>query len=127
MTLQKKVSQYQMNKYHLTLDMDNYLIEFDKIPWESPQKGIQQKTLLKDHKQIRLVMFDDQFEEIDWCTKEHIGFIIEGQLNVNFIEGSKIFNKGNGLCIPENHPHKVKMAKKKTAKVILFESIKKDI
>ena len=66
-----------------------------------------------------------EFKEKDWCTKGHIGFVIKGNLRVEFDKETIIFKEGNALWISEGvkYKHKVKMEKMKTAELILFENI----
>ena len=105
--------------------MNDFLIEFNKLDWEQPQKGIKQKSYTKGTTRIRLVRFNDEFKEKDWCTKGHIGFVIKGNLRVEFDKETIIFKEGNALWISEGvkYKHKVKMEKMKTAELILFEKI----
>ena len=68
------------------------------------------KAATEGGKQIRLVEFTKKFVEPDWCTKGHIGYILEGQLEINFNGNISIYNTDDALCIPEgeNHKHKAK-------------------
>lgn len=105
--------------------MNHFLIEFNNIKWEKPQKGIKQKSFTKANKRIRLVRFTADFEEAHWCTKGHVGFVTQGNLRVEFEDKTIIFSKGNALWISEGEDfkHKVKMQTPNTAEVILFEEI----
>ena len=44
----------------------SYLIEFNKMPWHEPAKGLRTKTFKNDNQQIRLVEFSEGFFETDW-------------------------------------------------------------
>ncbi len=53
------------------------------------------------------------------CMKGHIGYILEGSLEVNFGGNIVIYNPGDALSIPEGEGHK-HMAKTITEGVKLF-------
>ncbi|MHC4707131.1 MAG: hypothetical protein ACYS8I_08610, partial [Planctomycetota bacterium] len=35
-------------------------------------------------RKLRLVEFSKEFVEPDWCSRGHIGYVLEGQMEVNF-------------------------------------------
>lgn len=74
-------------------------IDFTYLPWEAHIDDVRSKTYIHDNKQVRLVEITDRFVETEWCNKGHIGYILEGQLEVNFNGNIVIFNKGDGLFI----------------------------
>lgn len=86
--------------------MEQYKIDFDSIPWEMPAEGVRFKAYKRKGKQIRLVEFTDKFVETDWCTKGHIVYILEGQLEVNFNGNIVVFDKGDELFIPAGEKDK---------------------
>jgi ethanolamine utilization protein EutQ (cupin superfamily) len=79
--------------------MEQCKIDFTSMPWEISSEGARSKTYEQKGKQVRLVEFTDEFIETNWCTKGHIGYILEGQLEVNFNGNEVVFNKGDGLFI----------------------------
>lgn len=86
--------------------MEQCKIDFNSIPWEIPADGVRFKAYKQNGKQVRLVEFTDKFVETDWCTKGHIVYILEGQLEVNFNGNIVIFNTGDGLFIPAGEKDK---------------------
>ena len=58
--------------------MNNYLIEFDNLEWESPIKGIRHKYFSDGKQKIRLVEYSQEME-LHWCENGHIGLILEGE------------------------------------------------
>ena len=94
------------------------------MEWQSPAVGVRFKAYQQDGKKLRLVEFAKEFVESDWCTKGHIGYIIEGQMEVDFNGKIVVFNTGDGIFIPtgEKHRHKAKVLTD-TAKAILVEDI----
>jgi ethanolamine utilization protein EutQ (cupin superfamily) len=105
--------------------MVSRLIDFKVIDWENPAPGVRHKVFSKNGQRIRLVEFSDSFVEAEWCTKGHVGYIMDGRISIDF-DGEKIeFKSGDGLFIPEGEPnkHKAIVAKGEKALIILFEKL----
>ncbi len=104
--------------------MEQCKIDFNSIPWEIPAEGVRFKVYKQDGKQVRLVEFTDKFVEADWCTKGHIVYILEGQLEVNFNGNIVKFNKGDGLFIPVGEKDKhIGRALTKIVRMLFVEDI----
>jgi quercetin dioxygenase-like cupin family protein len=103
--------------------MNNYLIDFPKMEWEDPSPGLRQKTHTMGNLKLRLVEFSEQFTEPDWCRKGHIGYVIEGQLEIDFDGKATLFKAGDGVYIPggEASRHIAKIAKGEKALLVLIE------
>lgn len=74
-------------------------IEFDSIPWQSPLPGARFKTYREGGKQIRLIEFSSGFVEPDWCEKGHVGFVLEGTLEIDFKSRLAVYPQGSGIFI----------------------------
>jgi len=104
--------------------MKQYKVDFKSTPWETPAVGVRFKVYKQGGKQLRLVEFTDEFVEPDWCTKGHIGYILEGQLEINFNGRVVVFNPGDGLFIPAGEEHKhMGRALTDVVKLILVEDV----
>lgn len=105
--------------------MKNYLIDFKNIDWENPARGVRYKAYVKGNQRVRLVEFTEEFIEDDWCTKGHIGYILEGSISIDFNGRLFIFRVGDGFFIPEGEEskHKGKISKGEKALIILFEKV----
>lgn len=104
--------------------MEQYKIDFESIPWEIPAEGIRSKAYKQNGKQVRLVEFTDKFVESDWCRKGHFVYILDGQLEVNFNGNIVIFDKGDGLFIPEGEKDKhIGRALTKIVRMLFVEDI----
>ncbi len=99
--------------------MEKYKIIFSSIHWESPQTGVRYKKYKSGGKQIRLVEFDNTFVEPLRCLIGHIGFVIEGEIEIDFNDEIINYKAGNAIFIPpgESHKHKLKVV---SDKAILF-------
>ena len=88
--------------------MKQYRIDFESMAWESPVDGVRFKAYEQDSKKLRLVEFFKEFVEPDWCTKGHIGYILEGQMEIDFDGTKEVFGPGDGIFIPAGQEHKHK-------------------
>ncbi len=76
------------------------------MEWEEPAEGIRFKVYEQDGRKLRLVEFAKEFVEPDWCCKGHIGYILEGQIEIDFDGDVITFGPGDGLFIPAGEEHK---------------------
>jgi quercetin dioxygenase-like cupin family protein len=103
--------------------MLGYHILFESMKWENPQEGVYQKIYSKGDKRMRLLKFTESFVEDDWCTKGHIGYVLSGEMEIDFNGEVKSYIKGDGLWIEEEESkHKVSIKKGNQVELILFES-----
>ncbi|MHC4425932.1 MAG: cupin domain-containing protein [Planctomycetota bacterium] len=104
--------------------MEQYKIDFESMPWQSPMAGLRFKAYEKDGRKLRLAEFSEEFVEFDWCTKGHAGYILEGQMEIDFDGKVIAFGPGDGVFIPsgEEHRHKGK-ALTDVVRVILVEDV----
>lgn len=104
--------------------MNQNLIKFQSIPWEQPKTGVQQKIYSDGKRRLRLLQFHDTFIEEDWCQKGHVGYVLSGEMTIDFNGTLKHYQQGDGLWIEagESSKHKVLMKEGKSVELILFES-----
>jgi hypothetical protein len=95
-----------------------YKIDFSALNSEIPMPGVSNKSTKLLDKKIRLVEYTQDMPQ-HWCSKGHIGYMIEGEMEIEFETGKIIFNKGDGLFIPDGDEHKHK-AKLLSKKAVLF-------
>ena len=107
------------------MKMNEYLIDFEDIAWESPAPGVRYKAYMRGGHKVRLVEFSEGFSEANWCTNGHIGYVLEGRFSIDF-NGTVIPVKaGDGIFIPEGaeNKHKAQSIKGEKALLILFEEV----
>jgi ethanolamine utilization protein EutQ (cupin superfamily) len=104
--------------------MEQYRVDFDSKPWETPAEGVRFKSYQQDGGKLRLVEFTREFVETDRCTKGHIGYVLEGQMEIDFNGKKVVFSAGDGVFIPrgKNHKHKAKVLTD-MVKIILVEDM----
>ena len=101
-----------------------YKIDFDSLPWESPIDGVRFKAFEQSGQRIRLVEFEKGFVEPDWCLKGHIGFVLEGSIEVEFSGDVVRYSVGDGVFIlkGEEHKHRARVVSE-GARLILVDDI----
>ena len=97
-------------------------VDFQSMPWETPTAGVRFKAYEQGGRKLRLAEFGREFVEPDWCTKGHIGYVLEGRMEINFDGKVIVFGPGDGIFIPagEEHRHKARVLTK-SVKVVLVE------
>ena len=81
-----------------------YKIRFEAIPWTSPMRGVRHKVEPIGDKKFRLVEYTPEMEP-HWCERGHAGYILDGQMEIEFKEGAQIFKAGDGVNIPDGPEH----------------------
>ena len=99
--------------------MEPYKVEFDSLPWETPMSGVRVKVFRDGQRQMRLAEFSSKFVEPHWCEKSHIGFVLRGELEINFLGTLVRYPEGSGISIPQGAAHGHK-ARSVTPSVLLF-------
>jgi quercetin dioxygenase-like cupin family protein len=95
-----------------------YIAEFDKLEWESPIQGLRHKYVDQNNLRIRLVEYSKEMP-LHWCEKGHYGYLIDGQLEIEYEKEKVVYKSGDGIFIPEGSDHKHR-GKALTEKVLVF-------
>ena len=104
--------------------MEKYRIDFETVTWETPAVGVRFKAHERNGRKLRLAEFTKEFVEADWCIKGHIGYVLQGQMEIDFNGEIVMFGPGDGLFIlaGDKHKHSAKVLTDKL-KIILVEDI----
>jgi ethanolamine utilization protein EutQ (cupin superfamily) len=94
------------------------------MSWNTSAVGVRFKVFEQGGKKLRLVELTRHFIEADWCTNGHIGYILEGQMEIDFDGKTVVFGHGDGVFIPagEEHKHKGRVLTD-VVKIILVEEM----
>jgi quercetin dioxygenase-like cupin family protein len=96
----------------LELDKRATMIDFENIPWVKVtgkgRVGRVKQKILADSSTIRVLEFSPKWNETVWCKRSHIGYVLSGQLNLDFklSKESILVDKGQAFAISKNYPHK---------------------
>lgn len=99
--------------------MKNYLAKFADMAWETTATGVRQKLFKQGEKSLRLLQFDKAMQHPQWCMFGHMGYVLEGTLEVAFERQTVIYRQGDGLIIPPGDADRHK-PRAVTASVTLF-------
>ena len=102
---------------------EQYRVAFGSMPWDQAAV-VRQKVYERDRHRLRLAEFTQEFTEPDWCVNGHIGYVLEGRIEIDFNGNVVLLEAGDGLFIPagEEHKHKAKILTDR-ARVILVEEM----
>jgi quercetin dioxygenase-like cupin family protein len=84
-------------------------IDFAALEWmEWADVGTgRAKTALIPGSRVRLVQFSPGFRQTTWCDRDHVGYVLEGEMLTEFEDGRTIaFRAGDGIVIPAGCKHK---------------------
>lgn len=88
----------------------NERVDFDSVAWTTPSVGVRERTVEAGPLRYRLVEFSREFIEEGWCRRGHIGYLIEGELEIAFADHRIRLTCGDGLFIPGGESSKHKAA-----------------
>jgi quercetin dioxygenase-like cupin family protein len=101
-----------------------YRIDFNQIKWETTEQGVSAKSFQEETRQIRLLEFGPDLNHQEWCEIGHLGYVLEGEFEIEFANQVIKFKKGDGISIPpgEKDKHRPKALSKKV-RLIFFEEL----
>ena len=97
-------------------------IDFSKIDWTSKLKGARAKIARAEGKQLRVVEFDQDLVEPDWCRLGHVGYILEGEMEIDFKGEVETYRPGDGFIIPAGRKHMASVPQG-VCRLILIEDV----
>jgi len=103
--------------------MLQYNVNFADLDWENPLEGVKSKIYRHGGKQLRLVIYSEEMP-LHWCEKGHYGYILEGQLEIEFQNEKIVYRTGDGVFIPggQKYRHRAKVLSE-FVKVIFVEDV----
>ena len=90
--------------------MNSIRINFDQIEWDHKSAGMRVKRVMRHGKQLRMVEIGPDSGEANWREEEHVGYILEGELETNVNGSVERLTAGDSLFIPggKEYRHKSK-------------------
>jgi len=104
--------------------MGDRRIDFSSLDWHSPLPGARFRSYQQAGRTLRLLELARDFVEPDWCTGGHIGYVLEGEMEVDFDGDVVRYSAGDGIFIPagEEHRHMAKVLSD-VVRLILVEEV----
>ena len=84
-----------------------YKADFDQLDWQSPIEGVRHKVIDQNPVRMRLVEYSQAMPP-HWCQKGHYGYLIEGQMEMEYPDATIVYNPGDGIFIRKGEPEKHK-------------------
>ncbi len=94
-------------------------LDFDDLEWNLASTGIRSKAFEQNGRKVRLLELKKGLEHPNWCKTGHIGYVIEGKIEIEFSGGTEKYSKGEGIFILSGEMEK-HIPKPITDKVVLF-------
>jgi len=80
-------------------------VNWDSLPWITPIPEVRFKAFEQNGQRIRLVEFLRGFKETDWCRNGHIGYVLEGEGELEFSDRTVPLKTGDGIFISPGAEH----------------------
>ncbi|HEX7957519.1 MAG TPA: hypothetical protein VF508_11285 [Pyrinomonadaceae bacterium] len=87
--------------------MNGSRIDFDSLGWERAAEGLRCKSFERGGRRVRLLEFAPGYAEAEPCAKSHAGYVVAGELVLEFVGRAERLAAGDALVI-EGEPHRVK-------------------
>ena len=94
------------------------LERFSEMPWQDMGEFARQKLIDDGEKRVRLLKLAAGFQEQEWCTRGHTGYVIDGALEMELPEGKSLtFSTGDAILLSKGTAHKARTG---TGTALLF-------
>ncbi len=80
--------------------MKTYRVPFDNLPWQTSAAGVRFKVHVDGARQLRLVEFTPELVHPEWCVTGHVGYVVDGELTIEFDDRVERYGAGDGVIIP---------------------------
>jgi quercetin dioxygenase-like cupin family protein len=87
--------------------MSTSRIDFEPLPWVQAAEGLRYKAAEREGRRVRLVEFAPGYAEAEPCVKSHAGYVVEGELEIEFSDRTERLVRGDALII-HGEPHSAK-------------------
>ena len=88
--------------------METYRVGFDSLDWETQLPASRFKAFRQGDTTLRVAEHARGFIAPEWCTGGHIGYVLEGEMDIDFDGNVVRFAAGDGVFIPEGEAHRHK-------------------
>lgn len=83
-----------------------YKIAFNEMEWDISPEDVRSKTYQEESRQFRLIEFGRELNHPQWCTTGHIGYVLDGEVEIEFEDKTIRLRQGDGLSIPAGEKDK---------------------
>ena len=100
--------------------MSHTKISFDDIPWDQVAPGLRVKQQIHGEKQLRLIEFTSDYDDQNWCSAGHSGYVIAGRLTLAYDDGPVDYAEGDALQIEDGLADRHRTVIKQGERAVLF-------
>lgn len=72
---------------------------FSNLPWEATAPGARVKVVPLGKRRMRLVEFSREFVEPGWCTRGHLGMVLDGEMDLSINGVVHRYRAGDGIAL----------------------------
>ncbi len=76
------------------------------LPWVQLAAGLREKSYCTADRKFRLLEFGVEFQEPDWCTQGHQGYVLDGEIIVDVAGERVTFRSGDVIDLPAGSQHR---------------------
>jgi quercetin dioxygenase-like cupin family protein len=80
-------------------------VPFEEMPWQTGAAGVRFKVRVDGGRQLRLVEFTPELSHPSWCLTGHVGYVVDGELEIEFEDRVERYRAGDGVIIPAGPVH----------------------
>jgi len=85
--------------------LSEYKADFAKLEWSSPMEGVRHKCVDQGDQRLRLVEYSRAMPP-HWCSRGHRGYVLKGEIEIEYETGSVTYRPGDGIMIPDGPAHR---------------------
>lgn len=93
-------------------------VAFGELDWEYPFQGVRHRYVDQDGRRFRLVEYSTDMPP-HWCDKGHYGYMIDGEMEIEYEDETILYKAGDALIIPEGEADRHR-ARAVSDKVVVF-------
>lgn len=98
----------------------SHKVDFDAMPWTDGVPGARFKNWIGDGRRIRMLELREEFVEPMWCVRDHVVYVLAGELEIDFEGKLERFGAGDVIAINAGDRHKARAATE-TVRMLLVE------
>ncbi len=83
-----------------------YKVKFDEMEWVEVGDGMRFKRFQQGDLQVRLVEWDKAMVHPAWCLKGHIGYVVDGVVEIDVAGTVHLFETGDVFILPDGEEHR---------------------
>ena len=84
--------------------------DMESLSWAEPLPGFRHKSKTSGGFRVRILEFDEGFEEPEWCSKTHVGYVLRGRFSLAFPGRAESFSAGDAVVtVGDRDRHKLRV------------------